>query len=139
MPNNMSHLELLEHLNSKVETIKFTYGLPSNNKLNFIDVNVIIGENNRPLLNIYRKPTHSAAFVHWFSWHSTQTKRGIVVGQFIRAFKICSPIYLNNEINFIKRVFKDLSYPSWFINKAFYIAKKKFYTPNLDRPNLVNF
>ena len=38
-------------------------------------------------------------------------KRGIVIGFFLRAFRICSPEYLSDEINHIVSKFTQLKYP----------------------------
>ena len=119
---------LLEKLNSKIPSIKFTLEKMKNNKISFLDI--LIDVNNvycGPVFSVFRKPTSSNSYIHWYSSHSFHTKMGIVTSQYIRALKICSPSSLRDELNFIRKTFISLFYPDSVINKAFYKAKKKIY------------
>ena len=49
---------------------------------------------------------------------------------FLRAYRICSPHYLDEEVLKIFNIFKELKYPNWFIKKAHMKARKTFYSPN---------
>ena len=55
---------------------------------------------------------------------------GTVLGQFRRAFTVCSPNKLYTEILIIKNIFRKLSYPDSFINKAYYKARKSYFRIN---------
>ena len=85
MPNTGPPTNILNKLNCCVPTIKFTLELPSNGALPFLDVVKSLDNNGTPTFKIFRKPTHVNGYVHWFSAHSSSTKKGILIGQFLRA------------------------------------------------------
>lgn len=118
---------ILDYINSLIPSIKFTIENPVSSSLPFLDVLVRIGQDGRPSFSVYRKKTNTNCYVHWYSRHSKNTKNGIMKGQFLRAFEICSPDYLDDEINFIKKTFQNLQYPSNCINKTLRTTKTKFY------------
>ena len=60
---------------------------------------------------MYRKPTNRDDFIHYFSAHSKKTKEAVVVGFFLRALRISSPEYLEQEIAYIIAAFRRLAYP----------------------------
>lgn len=51
----------------------------------------------RPRFSVHRKPTNKDDFIHFLSAHSERTKRGVVIGCFLRALRICSTEYLKEE------------------------------------------
>lgn len=126
-PMNIDPMTILEYINKLVPSIKFTLENPRNSSLPFLDVLVKIEQDGRPLFSVYRKETHTNCYVHWFSQHSISTKRGILKGQFLRAFNICSPASLDKEIDNIRNIFGNLSYPTHFINKILRDTKSSFY------------
>src|SRR6201990_2244167 len=126
---NVSPDALLEIINSFVPTINFTVEKPQNNKLSFLDVTLNVSNSGFVEFNVYRKATHVNSYVHWFSSHSSYVKKGIVFGQFLRALRICSPRFLDYELNFIKKNILILKYPMYIIRRALREAKKKFYSP----------
>ena len=77
---------------------------------------------------VYRKPTNRENYVHFFSGHSDRVKRGIVIGFFLRAFRICSDEFLQDEIKHIYTSFTKLKYPKGLLiylkNKAIKIRAK---------------
>ena len=66
--------------------------------------------------------------MHFFSGHSDGVKRGIVLGFFLRALRICSNEYRDEEIQHIISSFMKLKYPKGFLldlkKKAVCIRKK---------------
>ena len=67
------------------------------------------------LFNLYRKPNLSNAHIHCFSNHSRSTNRDSLFGRFLRAYRICDELFIDNEVNFIKSSFLKLGYPLHFI------------------------
>ncbi|XP_069992431.1 uncharacterized protein [Penaeus vannamei] len=65
---------------------------------------------NGPLFSIYRKPTNKDDFIHYFSAHSKRTKEGVVIGFFLRALRVCSPEFLEEEMQHVCNTFKHLHY-----------------------------
>ena len=58
---------------------------------------------------------------------------------FLRAMRICSPQFLDDEIKLIFHIFKNLKYPLSFIKKAYFKARKTFYVPRIKNDNTKNF
>ena len=49
-------------------------------------------------LSIYRKPCHSGSYIHSLSSQPTSTKRSVIRSMFLRAFRYCDSIFLEEEI-----------------------------------------
>ena len=47
-----------------------------------------------------------------------RTKRGIVIGFYLRALRICDPEFLESEINYIKHSFQKLMYPATVLKEC---------------------
>ena len=79
--------------------------------------------------SVYRKPTNKDDFIHYLSAHNDRTKSGVVIGFFLRAYRICSKEFLDDEIRYVINSFKMLRYPEGFLikmkNKALYIIRRK--------------
>ena len=55
---------------------------------------------------------------------------------FLRAYRICDSLYIEEEINYLFNVFERLGYSKYFIDRAHRRAREKFYVPsNKDREN----
>ena len=122
--------EFLNHVNSILPSIKFTVEYEVENRLPFLDVMVSHDEiNNTFSFGVYRKPTNNEGYIHYFSSHSTTTKQNIITNMFYRAFRICDPCNLDNEIEHIKNSFSKLAYPLHVIDKSLSMARKKYYNP----------
>ena len=119
--------EFFDRINSLHLTIKFKYEWENNNTLSFLDVTVH-KNNGIPSFSVFRKPTNSCSYIHFYSSHSNQVKMSVITSMFIRAYRICSPIFLDDEINTIQKVFSELKYPKHFIDKAHQKARKRFYS-----------
>ena len=60
---------------------------------------------------MYRKPTNKEDYIHFYSGHSDRVKRGVVLGFYLRAYRICSEEYLEQEIQNILAAFTRLKFP----------------------------
>ena len=60
--------------------------------------------------SIYRKPTATDLYTHFYSFHLLHTKEGVVMNLFLRALKLCSKEYLDAEISHIHNDFLNLRY-----------------------------
>ena len=116
----------LQKLNEQVTSIKFTVEMENNKSLPFLDV-LIIREEFKLNYNIYRKPTNDLAYVHHYSGHSIKIKRSIFSSMYLRALRIVSPEYLDDEFNKIREIGIKLCYPNEFLDKCLNSAKKTFY------------
>ena len=122
--------EFLNHINNIIPSIKFTVEYEENGKIPFLDVLVMHDAINHDFsFTVYRKPTNTEGYIHFFSRHADTVKRNVVSNMFNRALRICDPIYLDEEILHIKDSFTKLGYPLHFIEKCLSKARKQFYNP----------
>ena len=66
---------------------------------------------------MYRKPTNRDDFIHYLSRHDKRTKTGVVLGFFLRAFRICSEEFLQAELDYIIKAFEKLKYPMGLLHQ----------------------
>ena len=109
-PQDLDLHSITEKLNNVELSIKFTYELESNSTLHFLDI-LLIRNINKLEFKIYRKPTYKNDHIRSYSHHNNSTKRGIIIGLYLRALRICSSKYLNDEFNHIENSFLNLLYP----------------------------
>ena len=118
-------LKLLNNVNPKVQ---FTLELEHDKQIAFLDT-CIMRSDNVFKFKVYRKPTNKEDYVHFYSAHGDRVKSGIVIGFFLRAFRICTEEYLAEEIQHIYETFIKLKYPKGFLikqkKKAEQIINKK--------------
>ena len=96
VPNDTNLNEKLERLNSVDAKIQFTLEKEKDGSNAFLDTVIIRGA--RPKFKVYRKPTNKESYVHFYSRHNDRVKSGIVLGFFLRAFRICSSDFIDDEI-----------------------------------------
>ena len=114
IPNECDVDDLLGLLNDVELAIQPTVEKEREGKLPFLDM--VIRRSLQGLkFSVYRKPTNKDDFVHYFSTHSRRTKSGIVIGFFLRAYRICSAEYLKDELEYITRTFRRLRFPEALI------------------------
>ena len=104
----------LQDLNTVDSKIQFTLEKEINGKLPFLDT-MIMRNGHTAKFKVYRKPSNKEDYVHFFSGHSERVKNGIVIGFFLRAFRICSEDFLQEEINHIFQTFQRLHYPKGYL------------------------
>ena len=78
------------------------------------------------VFSVYRKPTSTDLYTHYYSSHPISTKRGVLIGLFLRGFRLCSPEALPDETQHLQSTFRRLKYPEHLINQALSKAKYKF-------------
>ena len=129
LPGDIDIGRFLSQLNNLSPTINFKVENEFNNALNFLDVTIHRDSNNSPRFSIYRKPTHSNLYIHSFSNHANNVKLGAITSIFLRAYRLCDPEFIDQEIAFITKVFSQLGYDYNFINRAHYKARRTYYAP----------
>ena len=122
-PDNHNLADITHELNSVEPTIEFTHEEEVNYTLPFLDINL---HRSEAALNfsVYRKTTNKDDLIHYYSHHTTKTKTGIIIGFYLRALRICSPQYLQPELDYIRNVFLKLHYPFSLIDQARNQAQK---------------
>ena len=85
----------------------------------FLDVNVSL-VNCSFLTSVYRKTTHTGVFLNYFAMAPTSWKKGLIFCLLNRAKSICSSASLFNiEVNNLKDMFINNSYPVWFFDNVY--------------------
>ena len=92
-----------------------------------------VQRDQRLIFQIYRKPTWTNNFIHFFSYHSYAIKKSILHSLFLRAFRLCDPSFIDVEIKFLTTTFLSLGYPEYFIHRVLKYTKERFYS-DLHRP-----
>ena len=87
--------------------------------------------------DVYRKETNAENYIHYFSAHPTKTKTGVIIGFFLRAFRICSYKYIDSEITRIYDAFIKRGYPRHFISDALKKARGIFYGPKKEKQSTI--
>ena len=128
IPISTNPTAILNHINNIHPNIQFTMEIPAptQNSLPFLDTLILWDHTTKPSYTIYRKPTSSPNYIHWYSAHTKNIKIATLSALYLRAFKICSPAYLKTENDFLKNTFKKLQYSIYIINKSYKKAKTKF-------------
>ena len=122
-------------LNELSPSIKFSFEWENNNQLPFLDI-LIVRKWGMIFTDIFRKATHCNTYIHYFSYHDESIKLSVLSSLFLRAYRICTPCFLDKEIDLLFGIFSKLGYPIWFIRKAHFKARKSFYAP---RQNVTPF
>ena len=132
-PENENFDVFYQKVNDLVPSIKFTTEWENNRNLPFLDTRVhrmISGFS----FAIYRKPTHSNQYIHYFSWHTEQVKRSALFSLLLRAYRICDHPYLQLEIDFIYAAFQKTGFPIHVIEEVHCKVVRKF--NNSSRPTV---
>lgn len=118
--NKVEHM--LTVFNNYHEKLKFTYEMEVDNSISFLDVKVTRVE-EKLKTNWYRKPTYSGRLLHYHSNNPISQKKAIVYNLVDKAVLLSDPTYHSENINIIKEILKQNSYPIKFINQN---IKKRF-------------
>ena len=80
--------------------------------------------------------------IHIYSYRDTNTKRGIIIGFYLRALRISFLTYLDDEFNFVENSFLNLLYSKPFIqfakSKALKIHQRKRSQAAINTPNVIS-
>ena len=113
-------------INSLYPTLAFTCEWESDSCIPFLDV-LIIRSSTCLKFRVFRKPSHSNSYLHFFSFHPVSLKVSVAQGLFLRALRVCSPEFLSEELDFIHSSLSGLAYPSHILRKSLSKAKYSFF------------
>ena len=128
VPANFVLNDFLIFINSLYPTLKFTHEWEIDGKIPFLDV-LIHNLSTHLEFSVYRKPTNSESYLHFFSYNEPHIKVALAQSLFLRAYRVCSPTFLNSEIDHIFNSLKKLAYPEHILKKSLNKAKKSFFNP----------
>ncbi|EFN62673.1 hypothetical protein EAG_00345, partial [Camponotus floridanus] len=108
-PLNFSKL-LLSTFNSLHNRLQFTIEIANNNRLNFLDVSIVVNQNQLEF-DWYHKPTFSGRFLNFFSQHPLIHKKGVIIGLTDRVFKLSHPRFHEKNLSVIMDILLKNGYP----------------------------
>ncbi len=121
--NKLTNFEDLINLQTEWETTDPIQ--PGHATIPFLDL-LIKRSPSGFFFSVYRKPTATDLYTHYYSSHPLSTKKGVLIGLFLRGFRLCSPEAIDDEINHLRSTFVRLRYPEHVINQALSTAKRRF-------------
>ena len=114
------HLKRFQsYLNSCHVSMSFTIETEQENKISFLDVNVI-REQGEFITSVYRKPTFSGVYTQFDSFLPDTYKIGMVYTLANRCFRICSSWSMfHQQLTLLREIFKKNGYPENFMDRCF--------------------
>ena len=125
-PEGEDFQEFFQNVNALAPSIKFTVEWEEEDSLPFLDTRIHRLSSGFSF-SIFRKPTHSHQYIHWFSWHSLQVKRSALFSLLLRAYRICDSQYLQAEIDHLYKAFKRSGYPPHILDSVHSGVKRKVF------------
>ena len=106
---NRDHAEnFLRYLNSLTSDLEYTIEYPkADGSIAFLDILIHANKST----SIYRKPTNTNLYTHFSLSASMSSKESTVHTLTRRAFKLCSPQHLADEIGHLENTFLSNAYP----------------------------
>jgi len=135
VPENFDVNDYLNFLNNIYPSLKFTVEFENDNKIPFLDI-LIHNCKTEIKFSVYRKPTNSESYLHFYSFNALDIKLSLAQGLFLRALRICSPCFLSDEIEHIRNSLKKCAYPDSLLDKALLKAKRTHYTPRQEKTEI---
>uniref|UniRef100_A0A5S6QM65 Helix-turn-helix domain-containing protein n=1 Tax=Trichuris muris TaxID=70415 RepID=A0A5S6QM65_TRIMR len=96
--------------------ISFTMEKEIDGRLPFLDC-LVIRSSSSIKTRVYRKTIHSDRYLNCGSHHPPSVLRGILHGMVNRTINICDDEFLQEELNYIRKVFKNNGYPKELTEK----------------------
>ena len=103
-------LQFLARLNGLHPSLQFTMESEKEGKLPFLDV-LVMRTLDRFTTTIYRKPTFTGLYTRWDSYCAQSRKIALIRSLASRARRICSPEYLDTEVQSLKSILQRNGYP----------------------------
>ena len=120
-------------LNKQDPRIQYTMEVESGEKrLEFLDISVKNNKNGSYDFNVFRKKAITNVQVKPSSSHDPKILQGIFKGFVHRAHKICSEHHLNDELEFLIKVFMENGYEEATLKKLCNEVKAKINSPPTD-------
>ena len=125
IPETTNVSQIPSDLNCIERSIQFTVEEEQGSKLPFLDV-LIHRHSERLKYALYRNPTNKEDLIHYLSAHSDRVKSAIVIGFYLRALRICSPDFIQEEIDHVVNTFIRLKFPLTLLLSLQKTARKIF-------------
>ena len=126
----------LNIFNSLNEKIKFTHEVEINNKISFLDLQLIHNNDGSISFNWFRKSTWSGRYINYHSEHFNNTKLALIKGLIDRGVLLADDEFINENLEIIKNTLISNDYPPHLIKKQ--INERLFYHKNKCNNNSLN-
>jgi len=128
-PNNLLD-KIAETFNSFHDRLKFTMEVDTDDRINFLDVTVII-ENNVIMFDHYKKPTNSGRYLNFLFNHPLEHKRGVIFALLNRVLRLSHPQFHTKNLEESIRTLVNNGYLLKFIfstinNRIHHLKKKRY-------------
>ena len=110
-------LAFLKCLNELHPSLQFTMESEDDGQLPFMDVRVR-KEENVFATAVYRKPTFTGLYTRWDSYCPTSQKIALVRSLVQRAMRICSPQYVDGEMETLQSIFEKNGHPGSIVSRV---------------------
>lgn len=124
-PNNCDLDITLSHFNLAHPNIQFTIERESENKISFLDIEMVRRSDGSIQRKVHRKETWNDQYIHFDSFVPLQQKRNLIKCLTYRALRICSEEVLSDELQHLETIFTGNGYPIRFIQKTIQSVKLK--------------
>ena len=128
---------LLNTFNSFHPRLQFTIEEGADNRLNFLDVTIIVN-NNRIEFDWFHKLTFSGRYLNYESRHPLSHKKGVIVGLVDRVFHLSHPKYHDKNLRNAIHILINNNYPLTFIFKILNERLKFLCNNNNDNATAIN-
>ena len=117
---------------------QFIIEIEENNKLNFLDLDIIRIENSFAKTNWFKKPSFSGHYLNYHSHHPTAHKIGVIYNLVDKCIKISDIEYHQNNLEEVKNILIHNNYPIHFLNKYMKIRINTLKSNNPHPPSVTN-
>ena len=101
-PHNREELnKFLQHINQQLQSIKFTMEVEQNNSIPFLDIRVTKKGQGPPTLQVYRKPTHTDRYLHYWSFNHPSVLQSVPNALIRRAHQLSDPDHFQLELSHV--------------------------------------
>ncbi|XP_072403376.1 uncharacterized protein [Diabrotica undecimpunctata] len=121
----------LNVFNQQNPHLQFTCEEEREGSLPFLDMSLHRCEDNVVKTQWYRKPICSNRFISYHSYHPPRMKTNLVLAMKERVKRLSHPDYLQHDLNLLRNIFVENSYPLRLINKLI------FNVPFVNRNNIL--
>jgi len=101
---------ILETFNSFHSRLKFTMEISKCDHISFLDVNLIV-ENRKIIFDLFKKPTNSGRYLNFYSNHSIENKKGVIINLFDRTLLLSHPRFQSKNLTEFINVLANNAYP----------------------------
>jgi len=105
---------ILDTFNSFHDRLQFTLEISINNRINFLDVTIIL-DDQKIVFDRYEKPTNTGRYINYHSQHPVSQKRSIIYGLVDKTILLSHPRFQEKNLKGIINILLENCFPLPFI------------------------